>query len=388
VDGGPARGGYWPSRAQELMLRAALLPPREALAAWEALRPAFDPDRLEPGGRRLLPLLGAALARLGIDDPVVARLGAERRAVLERNHVLFAAARPLIETLRGAGIDTLVLKGGALARTRYADPGLRPMADVDVLVPTARAQEAIGVLAGAGWAPRVPITAGFVRMQHAANLRSRTAEGAKCDLHWHAYWECCHEGADDDLWAASVPLDWDGAATRMLAPADQLVHVCVNGSRRAGRPSITWVADALLILRAGDVDWPRVLAQARARRFVLRVRLMLRYLRRAFDAPVPREALDGLGAAPVSRLERLEHWAGNRRPGLLGELPAYWCNYRRFRERSAIGSPLGFVRYLQQVWRVASLGDVARGAASRAGRRIRGAGGRASAGPGSALGRQ
>jgi hypothetical protein len=342
---------------------------------------------VEHGTRRLLPLLGAALARHGVDDPVLGRLDEARRTVADRNRALFAAGRRLLVTLGAAGIDTLVLKGGALALTRYADPSLRPMADVDVLVPTGRVEDTLRVLAGEGWAPRVPISPGFIRMQHAANLRT-TADGEKCDLHWHAYWECCHADADDDLWAASVPLEFEGVATRMLAPADQLLHVCVNGSRRAARPGITWVADALLVLQAGDVDWSRLLAQARRRRFVLRVRVMLEYLRRAFDAPVPADALDELRAAPVSPLERLEQWAGNRPAGLLGALPVYWCNYRRFRERATTGSPFGFVRYMQEIWRMPSLTHVAWGAAQRTRQRMKGAAGGAAADPPSQLGRQ
>ena len=221
-----------------------------------------------------------------------------------------------------------MLKGGALAASAYGDPGLRPMSDLDVLVPTARARAAIDALERQGWAPRIAITPGFIRTQHAADM---VAEGGtvKCDLHWHAYWECCGPEADADLWAAGARLDFEGVPTRALAPADQLLHVCVNGSRRARRPICSGFPTALRLVEAGGIDWPRLLAQAAARRFSLRTRTMLGYLRRPFDARVPDEALVGLGAIRVSRLERLEFRVGNRPQGLLGELPNYWCNYRR-----------------------------------------------------------
>jgi len=359
----------------------ALLPEPDARAAWRALAPDLDGLREDPAARRLWPALAAAVSRHGIDAAAAAPwLAAARRAAAERNRTLFAAGGRLLGALREAGIDTLVLKGGALALTRYEAPDLRPMADLDVLVPTARARAALDALGAAGWAPRVPVSDAFIRMQHAANLRTRGGE-AKCDLHWHAYWECCHPGADDPLWAASRPLDFEGVATRVLGPADQLLHVCVNGSRRARRPTITWVADAVLVLRAGDVDWPRLVAEARERRVVLRARAMLGYLRARLDAPVPGPVLEELLALPVSRLERVEHRAGNRRAGVLGALPVYWCNYRRFRERAGPGAAPGFARYLQQVWRLASLREVARAALDRAGRRIRAAAGRPTEGP-------
>ena len=83
------------------------------------------------------------------------------------------------------------------------------------------------------------------------------------DEHWHVYWECCGPHADDALWARSQPLDFEGVTTRRLAPADQLLHVCVHASRRANRPQLLWIPDALVVMRAGGVEWPRLLEQAR-----------------------------------------------------------------------------------------------------------------------------
>jgi hypothetical protein len=149
------------------------------------------------------------------------------------------------------------------------------------------------------------------------------------------------------------------------------LHLCVHGSRRARRPSLLWIPDVLLVLRAGAIDWPRLLAEARRRRFVLRAATMLAYLRREFAAPVPDGVLARLEALPVGWLESLEYRVGNRPQGLLGELPSYWCNYRRLREGRVIASPLGFPRYLQQTWRLASLREAAGGALRRAGKRVR-----------------
>jgi hypothetical protein len=98
---------------------------------------------------------------------------------------------------------------------------------------------------------------------------------------------------------------------------------------------------------------------------------MLTYLREAFGAPVPDVVLGRLGALPVSRFERLEYWVGNRPQGLLGGLPTSWCNYRRLREGWPMPRPPGFADYLQQIWRVGSLGEVAWGALARARERVR-----------------
>jgi hypothetical protein len=365
-------GAYWPSDEQELLLRAALLPGAAALEAWRALRPRLDPGRLDHASRQLLPLLGGTLHRHGIEDPLTADFAEAHRSTESRNRTLFDAGRRLLLALLDAGIDTLVLKGGALVAGYYRDLGLRPMRDLDVVVPTARAEAAIEILRRVGWAPKTAtITPAFIRMQHAHPFADD--RGHQCDLHWHIYWECCDPRADDELWAASVPLEFEGVPTRMLGPADQLLHLCVHGSRRARRPGLLWVPDALAILRAGGIDWSRLVAQAARRRFALRARTMLGYLRTALAAPVADDALARLEALPVSRLERLEYRIGNRRQGLLGELPSYWCNYRRLRAGGGTGPALAFVRYLQQIWELESIGEVARGALVRARKRVRAA---------------
>src|ERR1700675_4628128 len=127
-------GGYWPSPDQALLLRAAVLPAPQARAAWQALRPRVDLARLDRASLRLLPLLDANLRRHGIHDPLGDALVLAREQAAARNRTLFHGGRRLLATLADAGIDTLMLKGGALAATVYGDPALRPMSDLDVLV--------------------------------------------------------------------------------------------------------------------------------------------------------------------------------------------------------------------------------------------------------------
>jgi hypothetical protein len=361
-------GWYWPGPDHELLLRAALQERAEAGEAWRRLRSGLRLDALDRASLQLLPLLGANLRRHGIDDPLAPRLAEIRRASALQNRVLIDGGGPLLRALAGAGLPSLVLKGGALALARYEDIALRPMRDLDVVVPTASAASAVDVLRAAGWVPRAPITPEFIEMQHAADLSGPGL--SRCDLHWHVYWECCRPDADEALWASSVALDFEGVPTRMLGPADQLLHVLVHGSRRTRRPVLVWVADAMLVLRAGGIDWSRFVAQAAERRFVLRALTGLQYLREAFAAPVTDDVLVTLRRLRVSAFERFEYAVLNRPQGMLGELPSYWCNYLRIRPRGRMPSPLGFSRYLQQTWRLPSLGAATRGALSRARTRV------------------
>ena len=47
----------WPSRQQELLLKASLLRGKEALSAWEEWRSDVDIEQVDVASHRLLPLL-------------------------------------------------------------------------------------------------------------------------------------------------------------------------------------------------------------------------------------------------------------------------------------------------------------------------------------------
>ncbi len=61
--------GWYPTRQQELLLRAALLDGDSARESWKEWRSAIDIDLIDLGSQRLLPLLYRNLNRLEIEDP-------------------------------------------------------------------------------------------------------------------------------------------------------------------------------------------------------------------------------------------------------------------------------------------------------------------------------
>ena len=348
-------GRLWPDRQQELLLQAALLPGAGAADAWARLGPGLALDGLDRGSERLLPLVWWNLRQHGVESPPIGRLETHYRATREKNAARLRQMRPLLEAFRGAGLPTLVLKGAALLGSAYADLGVRPMSDIDLLVPVEQIADASRTLEELGWAAEAPVTPSMTRMVHA--LPFTHPSSVPVDLHWHVFEECCRPGDDDDLWAASVPLAIEGVPTRILAPEDQLIHACVHGEKWVQVPGVRWVADAVVVIRGGQVRWERLVEQAVRRRFVLRLRAQLGYLRSTFDAPIPPEALAMLAAAPVARLERFEQRWGvrdRRRPWAL----VYWCNHLRSSPGGLATTVVTFPRYLQATWRLTSLARV------------------------------
>src|SRR5205823_5375320 len=141
------------------------------------------------------------------------------------NQMAFEALAPVLDAFGRAGIRTMLLKGAALTVRYYADYGLRPMEDCDVMVPGEQVRPAAEVLKRLGWlaSPRrepsqfTPATQWFV---HAWHFRSSADQ--QLDLHWHLSPECCNATADADFWGAATPCLVKQREVWLLAPCDQL----------------------------------------------------------------------------------------------------------------------------------------------------------------------
>jgi len=331
------------------------MPAPASVAAWARVSPGLDLSALDRGSARLLPLVWWNLRGQAVADPLGAQLEARYGATRATNESRLAELVQVLGAFRARGVPTMLLKGAALLAGATVDLGVRPMTDVDLLVPLTRVTEATAILQGLGWSAGSPVTPAMTELTHAVQLTHPAR--VPVDLHWHVFEECCRAGDDDALWAASVPVSIGGVPTRVPAPEDQLIHACVHGEKWVHVPGIRWIADAVALIRSGQVRWERLVEQAARRRFVLRLQVQLTYLRSAFEAPIPPEAFAALAAVPASRLERFEQrWSlrDRRRPWLL----VYWCNHVRSAPGGLASAALTFPRYLQAAWRLPSLGRV------------------------------
>jgi hypothetical protein len=342
----------FPTPAQTLLLRAALLDGEPGRAAFRAWRAAVDPEALEEASYRLLPLLSRNLVRLGVQDPSLERWRGVYRRWFASNTLLFQDARAALEALARAGIPTLLVKGAALVATLGAS-GERPMRDLDLLVPPGRARDAFAALRGAGWRSISRRPERLVDARHGTPFAAPS--GRQIDLHWFLLWENCFGGADAPLWDAAREARLGASPVRVPAPEDVLLHACVHGLQCASGPAIRWAADVTLLSarRAADLDWERVAREAARRRVAVPVRTALRWARERLDAPVPDAALARIEAIPTGDDERREMEAKLRPMVGLSSLAVYWSYHRRAREGEGLGV-LGriatFAPYLQRNW--------------------------------------
>jgi hypothetical protein len=107
------------------------------------------------------------------------------------------------------------------------------------------------------------------------------------------------------LWERSVLADLGGVESRVLSPADALLHVCGHAAFAPSRGSLVWACDAWWIIQsAPDLRWDVLLDEARRRSLALPLGVMLRYLAGALQAPIPAALLAQLGTIPADTLDR------------------------------------------------------------------------------------
>jgi hypothetical protein len=226
-----------------------------------------------------------------------------------RNERLLHGGWPVLHRLADAGIEVILLKGAALLAAGYGDLGLRYMADIDILVPTAERSRAIALLGACGFRPEgglSPDAVDTLMPPTTPGYGFRNDGGQAIDLHWNALHQSRQPDADADFWAASRPMTFRDLPVRVLDPADRLLHALAHGLRWNQVPPLRWVLDAALILTGDDApDMRRLVEQARRRRLAVPVRRGLDYLRRRFAMPVPDDALRAL-ARSGSQLQRWE----------------------------------------------------------------------------------
>ncbi len=367
--------GCWPTRAQELLLRAALLQREPALDAWNEWRRSVNLDVIDYGSHRMVPQLYRNLQRHGVKDPVMERLKGVYRYYLYKNEILMHRIGILLAAFEKAGIETMVLKGAALIQLYYRESGLRPMLDADILVHAHQAEQAMEVLAALQWKPlrylqptmRIPIV-------HSTPFEDEAQR--QVDLHWHLFWECFNAKDDNDYWEGAVTIKIGDVQTLALSPTDQLLHTCWHGARWNEVPPIRWVADAMVILgaSAAEIEWSSLFKKALRHRIILPVKDSLEYLKKKFDVPVPDTLLKSMAAVRISKMERenYEMVLNPMAPPTTGKiLRMLYYDYRWLSSSTTSRvKSLVFAKHLQAKWNIDHLWHVPLYMSMRMARRV------------------
>jgi len=229
--------------------------------------------------------------------------GVYRRSLVE-NSLLVDGAAPALQAMDDHGLAPALLKGAALVGDGYYPTlATRPMQDVDVYVQPEAHADAIAILENLGWR-RASRESGRIPFLHADTFHA-PKDGAAIDLHRHALASVQTATSDRDLFSDVRPAHGIDLAALVPDSTAQLITTLVHGAEPNAEPPVRWVADALLILARGGVDWDRVVDYARTQRVGVRMRHTLEVVD-AFGTDDLRPVTDKLRSLPTWPLERVE----------------------------------------------------------------------------------
>ena len=283
-------------------------------AAWSEL-----PAEAESHGLAPLVYRHAKRARIRIPESCATALRAltlrHRCAIQIRTRVLHT----LLAELQTARIQPLVLKGAALAHLIYPTPGLRPMADLDLLVEPGDADRAQAVLRKLGFSAPSAHSA-YMRNHHHLPSACMDVEGLRVSVEIHRdALSGDAPGALTTRTLAELPQEFDlgGVPALTLNHADMLHHLCRHTFEPGRRTKLIGAVDTVGYAQhfAATIDWeklrathPFVINTLRCLYYLVPVSAALHGILPPPAAPAPSGV--GSGHKTLSEIAREGLWPG------------------------------------------------------------------------------
>ncbi len=283
------------------------------------------------------PIVYKWLKIMDISVPVDAR---RTLAALALRHRLASKARSkalvlVLQTLDTHGIPAVLLKGAALAETVYAEPDLRPMRDVDILVRPDQAEQAARCLEQIGFERDKAHLSRYMADHHHLPNAAMIIDGMKISLEIHRDAIAPDVADSINLRNLTGPLRpfrlAGGIRANALGHVDMLRHLCHHSFEPAAEIRLIHMLDIVAYAShfVDEIDWqgirknyPRVLAGIRSAHFVIP---LPGNLRRITGVPRQAPAHVGRGMRPLSAILN----RGNSPFLAMAELlhpPAWWMH--------------------------------------------------------------
>jgi hypothetical protein len=230
------------------------------------------------------------------------------------NTLLYRELDRLLTAFSGTGIPVVVLKGAALAVTIYPEIGLRPMGDLDLLVPEAQIDDAVRVVSQLGYdleGTLQGLNPSLVRrMGTEVNFQGGRRIPVLVELHWSLI------GGQESRYQPVMEWFWERIETfkpgnelpgsgevLCLSPTANLPYLASHLVLKHGglRERLLWYYDIYQLLdRWGDrLDWDILLDAAVLFNWESALSEALFGIVERFDACVPKRILDRLKPSRV-----------------------------------------------------------------------------------------
>ncbi len=215
------------------------------------------------------------------------------------NQRIFKELEILTRVFSQADIPVVVLKGACFMLTIYPDIGLRPMGDLDILVPKTRLAEAVQIAKTLGYQDMLPDASPGLRdlLNHEICLQRTGKNPITLELH--------HSLVADKSFIYAVPVDWFWSQTEliggssrkkfknllMLSPVAQILFSAAHTMLQHGgrNTPLRWYydLDQLIHFYADRMEWDLLLSQAQEFEWNSALDAALSQSCACFSTPIP-----------------------------------------------------------------------------------------------------
>jgi len=226
-----------------------------------------------------------------------------------RDLLAFHELEAVLHALADKGITVILLKGAALARTVYAEAGVRPMRDLDLLVRRQDVRAARNALEAVGYTPLdVETRAGIdLEYRHSVTLQRVGILTTLIELHWSIFAPqyYLHRLPMEWFWQTAIPVRVGNAPTLILGPEAQLLHLCAHLVLHHEGTELLWLNDIAEVISCyqNQMDWEQLLDRAQAYDLLLPLQQLLPRMAEEWQSPVPGAVLADLQARRASPAE-------------------------------------------------------------------------------------
>jgi hypothetical protein len=218
-----------------------------------------------------------------------------------RNMLLLSKLGEVLKTFNEAKIQVIVLKGAALLETVYSNIGLRPIADLDLLVHKKDLSEIKDSLNKLGYQNSKAYPEDFFK------------EGAMIDLHWDLMNITrvgsrgkAYEIELNNFWENSERVKISGAQTQVLSPEHLLIDLCLHLTLHHGLSRLIWFTDILEVIRfyREKIDWDKFIREAKGYKVEKAIYYTFFYTKEILGDSAPEVVLERLKPLKKSFLEK------------------------------------------------------------------------------------
>jgi hypothetical protein len=246
-----------------MLLHAALGEDESAIKAYRGWRASEKLDDTDDTVYRILPLLLATAVKAGLQDSESPRMRGAVKHIWLSNTLRLRHLAKAKAALDEAGVDSLLIKGGALfARTEHI-AAMRAAGDYDLQVRRRDVSRAIRAMThssfhGLGMRLDLFSEPDFDRNIHAVAMTRTQANGA-LDLHWRPLSRLYHEAFVEELFANAETAELFGQEVLIPGLADHLFLAAVRPEPWDTKEIFLRAIEITHLLRScgGQLDWAR-----------------------------------------------------------------------------------------------------------------------------------